>query len=283
MKRPACIFTKVYNEPRFFPVWLDYYSRWFEPQDIHVLHALKPNRCEFDDWMPGAEFMYYPMGEPGPHDMYLDSVRVMREQRRLLEHYEKVIYTDVDEILYSPVGLAECVRQWPGGVACAKGFEVVHQWHKYSTGPLEPSRLTNAVGPYQETPEARLDWSRPLLAQRHWWYHSRTYSKPLLTSVPVDWEPGFHRVRGSAVNTISDDLILLHLHKIDYASAKERQRSRLANEPEWQANALENDVPGYQFYLDGDRYDRWWFESIDHPGEGPAPLRLMPEEIRSLL
>jgi hypothetical protein len=276
MKRPACIFTKVYNEPRFFPVWLNYYSRWFEPQDIHVLHALKPVRCGFDDWMPGAEFMYYPMDEPGPHDMYLDSVRVMKMQRQLLEHYEKVIYTDVDEILYSPVGLAECIRQWPGGVACAKGFEVVHQWQ--SAQHSHEHDMGCWMG--HEDP---LDWSKPLLAQREWWYHSRTYSKPLLASVPVDWESGFHRVRGQAVNVISDDLILLHLHKIDYASAKDRQRSRLANEPGWQANALENDVPGYQFYLDGDRYDRWWFESIDHPGEGPAPFRLMPEEIRSLL
>ena len=30
------VFTMVYNEPVFLPIWLRYYSRFFAPDDIYV-------------------------------------------------------------------------------------------------------------------------------------------------------------------------------------------------------------------------------------------------------
>ena len=36
-KRDRCVFTIMNNEYEFFPIWLNYYSKFFEPQDIYVL------------------------------------------------------------------------------------------------------------------------------------------------------------------------------------------------------------------------------------------------------
>jgi hypothetical protein len=36
-KRERCVFTIMNNEYDFFPIWLNYYSKFFDPQDIYVL------------------------------------------------------------------------------------------------------------------------------------------------------------------------------------------------------------------------------------------------------
>ncbi len=279
MKRARAVFTKVHNEPVFFPVWLSYYSRFFEPQDIYVLHTIRPTTCAFD-----AQIRYWGEGIWRPFDRHsifdgptenhnLDLNRIRWFQEELLTRYDAVLYTDADEIVHSPMGLGKYLDQWQGDVEFTKGFEVVHQWQQ------QPATYAG-IEIHHEEPA--LDWSKPLLAQRHWWYYSDNYSKPILSRKVLNWRLGMHSLNEGGEKRISDELILIHLHKIDYKTALLRRDGRLNNEPGWKSGPYEPRLCGYQKYLTGEDYDRWWFASIDHP-ERAAPFKLMPEEIRGLL
>ncbi len=52
MKRSRAVFTELHNETLFFPIWLKYYQQFFDPEDIYVIHNVKPKELDFDRWLP---------------------------------------------------------------------------------------------------------------------------------------------------------------------------------------------------------------------------------------
>lgn len=68
--------------------------------------------------------------------------------------------------------------------------------------------------------EAKLDFSRPFISQRHrGWLYSR-YTKPSIITEPVTWGSGFHRVKGRNFHII-DGLYLFHFGAADLDKLKE--------------------------------------------------------------
>jgi hypothetical protein len=59
----------------------------------------------------------------------------------------------------------------------------------------------------------------PVLRQRQWARFNFAMCKPLITSAPIKWTPGFH---SSDHPTIFDRLFLFHLHNYDFATAMRR-------------------------------------------------------------
>lgn len=147
------------------------------------------------------------------HD-WLNSI-VHSTQRKLLESYDYVVYTDCDEII-SPVG------------STLKDF--------LSTANLD---LYRCIG--YNVIEKKL--SRDTM-----------YDKTLITKVPLIYEYGYHT--SSPNVNINNNLILYHIHKIDYQECFKRNL-RLAKES-WDEKAVSGNL-SFQNRISEENSFREWF------------------------
>ncbi len=198
--RRRAIVTMVHNEPVFLPIWLRYYSRFFAPDDIYVLD---------NDTTDGSSDRTGFVRIPATHDT-VDHTwmvhRIEQLQHELLQRYELVVVTDVDEII-APVPtlgtLGTYLDQFDEEWVNCLGYELLHQ-------------------PDREPP---LDPDRPIFQQRHWWFHNGAYDKAAVATAPMRWRPGFHG-RADFQYRLEPDLRLIHLHRMDYRLCIERHRVR---------------------------------------------------------
>lgn len=255
MKRKLAVFTIAQDEPVFGPVWLEHYTDHVLPTDIYVLdHKLDDGNVSWvynalgglPDQVDALGVNVVPVhcAESFNHNWLRDTVQAF--QRFLLHSYEWVLFAEIDELVIPFATRASSIREWldfatstdrtfKHEIFRANGFEVVHL-------PSEPD----------------LDWAaRPLLAHRHWWYRSKIYSKPVLSSVPMDWEIGFHDAAQAKECLSHLDLMLVHLHKIDFKTSLEKARrvaarrlSTVDHEKGW----------GFQNYETGEANLRWYFQ-----------------------
>ena len=161
--RPSrAVVTIVHDEPVFLPVWLRYYSRFFAAQDIYVLD----NESTGDiDRREG--YVRIPATRGTVDHMWM--VRTVEAlQHELLERYDIVLVTDVDEIV-APHPRARAPRRLPRRVPRGMG---------------ELPRLRAAHMPDRE-PALRLD--EPILDQRGYWFYNDGYSKAALATAPMSW------------------------------------------------------------------------------------------------
>jgi Glycosyl transferase family 2 len=232
MSGSAAVVTIVRDEAVFLPIWLDYYGRFFAPQDIYVLdHDTQDGSTDRNG------FVRVPVHHPTVDWAWHRDV-LQAKQSELLDRYAVVLVTDVDEIVVpSPeVGdLGSYLACFEHDFATCRGYEVIHLRDR----------------------EPPLDLSRPVLEQRGWWFYSPAYCKPLLARVPMLWHGGLHaRVDGA----VFDDgvLHLLHLHRMDFDLCLARHRQRVSvpwNPRDW------NEGWGYQNRIvDAEEFDRWFYE-----------------------
>ncbi len=207
MKAPLAIVTMVYNEAVFLPIWLRHYAAQASAANCFVLDHGS------DDGSTGPEVL----GQAGvlriPRSPQDDTRRcgfVSDVCASLLNWYEAVIYTDVDELLVAdPVAHGSLVELASSldrdAVVTATGFDVIHL-------PDE---------------EPALDWDRPVTLQRHWLRTSSAMCKPVMIRRRVAWAPGFHCI---------DDVprfgpvFLFHLRYVDLPSGLLRLH-RTRNQP----------------------------------------------------
>jgi glycosyl transferase family 2 len=194
LKKTAAV-TMVYNEPVMLSLWAKYYSKNFGAASCYVVdhgstdgstanldvNLLRIPRSPMND-IKRAEFL----------SSFCSS---------LLEWYESVIYTDVDEFLVPDpanyVSLNDFCQRLNNPVTTAIGFDVQH--------------IPELEGP--------LSADVPVLRQRRWVRFSFAMCKPLVTTTPIKWTPGFH---SSDQATTFDRLFLFHLHNYDLDTAMQR-------------------------------------------------------------
>jgi hypothetical protein len=279
VKKSKCIFTLIHNEPQMFPIWLSYYQQFFESSDIYVSNGLKIISCDFDIWIRAQSgFCLMEFEDRMDKDTYIHQrAKVEEVQRELLKSYEVVLFSDVDEFICHRIGLTEYINNWNSNrlLEVLNGYEVVHMFRDYPK--------YNVYNGY----EPDIDLSRPILSQRRFWYHSKIYSKPLVTRIPLNYCYGMHCC-AQAPHFIPTDpsLILLHLHKIDFKLAHERKIGRLNNSPDWNFREPTLSGPGYQNTLISERaiiegwLSDWWFANVDDPNIKPAPYELIPDWVK---
>lgn len=230
--RSRAIITIVHNEPLFFPIWLGYYSRFFSPEDIYVLD---------NDTTDGSTSLDGFVRIAAPHDT-VDVTwmrdRVQELQHELLERYDVVVATDVDEIIAPAPHLGTLGRyldrfdeEW---VNCI-GYELLHM------KDLEPP----------------LDLGRPILNQRRHWFYNSGYDKAAVATAPMDWQVGFHGRTDNRYN-LDPDLRLIHLHRMDYGLCRERHQLREARA--WAALDDENEWSIHNKITDEAEFERWFYE-----------------------
>jgi hypothetical protein len=241
------------NEAVLLPVWWHYYSRFFRPEDMYIL-----DHESTDGSTSGPGFVRIPVAHPvvdwGWHRDMLQAT-----QHRLIERYDVVLCTDVDEIVAPDPrtgDLGDYIDRFDGHFVNCRGYEILHMKDR----------------------EEPLDLSRPILDQRSHWYFNPAYSKPLLARVPMHWHGGLHtRVDGQTRDDPS--LYLLHLHRVDYDICLARHQQRVSRP--WNQRDLEERW-GYQNRItEAEQFERWFYE--DSCSGTPIQIESIPEHWRGLI
>jgi Glycosyl transferase family 2 len=254
-KKRRAVITIVHNEPVFLPIWLNYYSRFFRPEDIYVLD---------NDTMDGSTerdgFVRIPVHHDSvDHTWMVDTVQDL--QHELLDRYDVVLVTDVDEIV-TPTPewgtLGEYIDEFSEMFVTCVGYEILH--------------MIDREGPY--------DPSRPILDQRGYWFANGAYNKSALATEPMSWVPGFHHRTDERLN-YDPDLRLIHLHRMDFDICHERHRIREARA--WNETDVDERWAYYNRTVDEVEFESWFYGDIgfDDP-DAHITVERIPESFRGL-
>ena len=236
--------TIVRDESVFLPIWLRYYRQFFSAQDLYVL-----DHQSADGSTEGDGFTRIPASHPEYGAAWQRDV-IQKYQHELIDRYDVVLYTDVDEIVAPDPRLGHLgtyINCFNEDFVTCQGYEVLHQ--KDHEPPFDPTKL--------------------VLEQRSTWYANPSYSKPLLARVPMLWHGGFHqRVDGKTNN--DPNLYLIHLHRMDYDICLARHHDRTR----FPSAQLDRDQGwGYQNRItDPTEFPSWFF----HDSGGPVALDPQP-------
>jgi hypothetical protein len=247
-KRRAAI-TIVHNEPVFLPIWLGYYGRFFEPEDLYVL-----DNDTTDGSTDGDGFVRI----PAPHDRADNAWMVQtveRLQHELIEgDYDVVLVTDVDEII-TPTPewgtLGDYIDELDDWWVNAIGYELIHLADREQ--PLDPSR--------------------PILDQRGYWYANGAFNKPAIATGPMSWLPGFHHRSDRQLN-YDPDLRLIHLHRMDFELCRARHLSR--KDRPWSEVDRRGGFGVNNWPTEEDEFERWFYENSGFEDDG---VRIVVERI----
>ena len=195
MQPKVAAITMAYNESAFLPIWARHYARQVGADYCYVIDHGSTEPLHLPN---GTNSLRLPRS---PHDDPRRARFVSQLTASLLEYYDWVIHTDVDElVLADPLQFANLQDFCDGaatGTVSAIGFDIQH------VPDLEPA----------------LDTARPLGAQRGWVRFTSAMCKPVLTREPIVWAPGFHCSNHSLVFA---PLYLFHLHWSDRAIGLQR-------------------------------------------------------------
>lgn len=252
-RKRRAVLTLVRDEATFFPIWLDYYSRFFAPEDIYVL-----DHQSTDGSTDRGGFVRIPV-EHDDYDMLWMRRMVEEHQRDLFDSYDVVLATDVDEIVAPnpEIGtLRDYIDRFDEEFVNCLGYEILHM-HE-----TEPS----------------FDPSRPVLEQRSHWFANDGYSKPALSSQPTQWVPGFHQRVDGRFNP-DPDLRLIHLHRLDFEICRQRHSARSA----MSRNQLDIDAgwSAHNLITEGEEFERWFYADSSSIGVDLVP-ELVPAPWRRL-
>jgi hypothetical protein len=186
---PLAAITMVYNEPDYLPIWLEYYGRQVGAENCFVIdHGSSDGSTANLGAVNVIRLPRSPMDDP-KRSRFISSLT-----NGLLEYYDTVMYSDVDEFVVAHPGKYEGLLDFAvkntTPTLWAAGFEVQHL-------PDE---------------EPAIDLTRPILSQRRWARFWGGECKCVLTRAPISWEPGFHR---STADVAFADLTLFHLRYFD--------------------------------------------------------------------
>ena len=169
-RRRRALITMVHNEPVFLPIWLRYYSRFFAPEDIYVLDNDIDRRLD-----RARRLRAHPGRRTTPSTTPGWSARSRRLQHELLERYDVVLVTDVDEIV-APVPGVGHARRLPRPL-------------RRGVGQLPRLRAAARAA----TASRRCDLDRARSSTSAGTGSSTTATtRPALATVPMTWKPGFH-------------------------------------------------------------------------------------------
>lgn len=196
MGKKICALTMVRNDDFFLKKWVEYYSAQIGSSNLYVYFdgndQVVPDFCSginvcVRERVPGLVVA----ADRGRID-FLSS-----QAAELLERYDMVLGTDVDEFLVVDPALGKTLPEFLSQLPDKVSY----------------SGLGIDVGQHLEK-ETEIDASIPFLKQRRYARLSTRYSKSSVITKPVRWGSGFHRVRNRNFKIIKD-LYLFHFGCVD--------------------------------------------------------------------
>lgn len=204
--KPIAILTMVYDDDIYLRIWLAYWERFVPRSNLYVLiHA---DHDHYEEMAQGCNTIR--IARPPVHvDLEVDRWKMLSSLATGLTFmFDRVIYTDVDEIIVLDPD---------------KGDDPV----EHILGRAEPVISPFGVDLVEpvELDLPPIDLSRPILSQRRFISSSAPYSKPCITSEPINWSKGGHYSDRREV-FLSEDLFLFHLRLFDRTVYQERSANR---------------------------------------------------------
>ncbi len=192
--------TTVRGDQVFLRKWIDYYGNQFGKKNLFVF--LDGHDQELPENAEGVNFNRL------PHQP-LERVPAMRRRARVMSHlgrglhryFDMVIATDVDEFIVVDPDVCDSLATY-----LSQG--------KFGASV---SSLGLDVGQHIQE-ESALDPTKPYLSQRGYAHLSARYTKPCISTRPVTWGSGMHRIKGRNFK-IDPNLYLMHFGMVDYAMA----------------------------------------------------------------
>lgn len=210
--KKICAITMVREDDYFLKKWIAYYGSQLEKKNLYIFFDGKDQ--DIPDFCEGTNTML--CDRVKGQVTKADKGRILflsKQANKLLQKYDLVIGTDVDEFLV---------------VDPATGLSLSEYLNKLHIN-TSISGLGVDVGQHLQK-EKKLDPERPYLEQRHFGYLSSRYTKASVIATSVTWGSGFHRVKHRNFH-IDPNLYLFHFGCIDLDMLKERIQNsdRLAN------------------------------------------------------
>ena len=247
MKKKFAVFCPLKDEFTFSLIWHKYYSKFLPKEDIYIL--------DFKSTAPISLNCNIVQTDKNILDAWELFAEIKKFHQTLLEQYEYVIPTDVDEILFHPNGLDSFIKDLKTDTAKAVGYEIIHL-------------------PDKEPP---CDQTKNILAQRNYWFRSsQHYDKTLITNKPLNWHIGLHGVHGVDQNTPHEDsdLLLVHLHRFDYTACVNRHLAYA--EKQWSEKTIKNNNNWHYRTKDTAEINNWYFtNSVKHITKIPTDLKTL--------
>jgi hypothetical protein len=188
----------LFNEEDFFPIWRDHYGRNFEYQNLFVIDDGSVDALSATD----SRINVIRRERKVPFDEKERAKIVSSLVSELLNYYNYVIFTDVDEILVvNPsigVTLKEYIERSNEDFLTPKGFNVLHRF----------------------SVESPLNIDEPLFTQRKYVQFDPWYCKTNISRVPLQFSPGFHST--DKPFNLHEKLYLFHLRAFDLGIAQRR-------------------------------------------------------------
>jgi hypothetical protein len=205
------VFTRSFNEDIFIQIFIEHYKKLTAPENIYIIDHGSTERSKYLHDNSGVQVIRIPNKRQGETDLHAPRY-ISYFQRFLLSHYDWVIFVDCDELLVHREGFVALQAMLPLSppakiIQAIRGVEIV----------MDPDT------------ETELDLQRPISLQRHFMCDAPLYAKPVLTSTPAFWSPGFHRNLDEHSIHVCDDLWLIHLK--DVSVNEKARRNQL-----WQTN-----------------------------------------------
>jgi len=230
------VFTIVKDEDYYLSIWLKHYSKFFDKDDIYILNNGRKLDLDYNIIEVKSEYSF---------DVTFLLKVVQDFQCKLLESYKLVLFAECDEIIYPKYGSYENHILDNISIKCV-GYDVLHA-----------------------KDEMAINWELfPLLSQRKWWVKNTRLNKQLLTTIPLKYDPGFHRATPEA--RINNDLMLIHLRRIDYNYTLSRLQIRMA----WKRPPGQISSTVHQWHSNNfNKFDAWFYGGFDNK-------ELIPEELK---
>ena len=197
VKRPGAVLTLLNNEDNFFDIWINHYSKHYDPRDIFVLDHNSTGDFSRKLYEGAREGRYnvIPVHNENWHFNLWMCTTVSLFQWFLLQSYKTVLVCDCDEIIFTDPkskysGLREYYENSEGYGVSTCGFHILSD-------------------PLNDPP---IDPNKKIMAQKKKFCYDGFYCKPLLSTISLQYNFGFHNAENiNGKFDIDEDLILIHL------------------------------------------------------------------------
>ena len=196
MKKPLAVCTMFQDEAEFLPIWLNYYGNQAGFSNCFLIdHGSEI----FDKSIVNVSNIFHLARSPQDEVQRVTAISNLTEY--LLNYYDLVIYSDIDEIIVpNPTiwsGLQEYCALNTKNAVYTVGLNVQHQ-------------------PEIEPP---FNFNEGVLKQRPWVRFVSPMCKPLILRSRVSWSKGFH---GCDIPAEIDEVYLFHLRNFDVGVSLKR-------------------------------------------------------------
>jgi hypothetical protein len=245
----------VYNERVNLPIWIRYYREAVPSAALFVIdHASDDGST---DHMLGVSKLPLPRREV---DEWSRTSLINHLQQALLQFYDLFIYTDCDELIVPD----------PANYPSLEAHLTAQRYEYASPVGLTLVHLTDM--------EAPIDLTKPLLTQRRYCQFQATMCKPLITRVPLKWEPGFHACDKPI--HVDQGLYMFHTKAVDKDLAL--NRLRVTRSLPWSQEAIEASHGQHHRYGDERFLQEFFRDRINsyHQQGGAEPFEFAAELAR---